>query len=594
MNQSASPISPSTPVLTYVVDLDESFKHLAYISLWIPVNGQEQTEIVFPVWTPGSYMLREYTRNIEKIAAQFYEGAGEPKSTEIPLHRDGKNRWFVQHQGRVGWLKIEYRLYCRENSVRTNWLDCDYGFLTGAATFPSVEGFSEQPIQVALNLPSTWQNTASSLKQIEVKPNRVIYQAANFDDLVDSPIVCGNFTCQSFESSGREHYLVHVNSDDLWNVDQVVQDVSKIVAKQHQFWPEVPYQAYWFLNLCTEAGGGLEHDNSTVLMCSRWAQRSRATYIDWLSLVSHEFFHTWNVRRLRPRTLMRYDYEAEQFFEELWIAEGITSYFDDLFVVRCGLFTPEEYLTRLSTTIQAVQSSHGRLVQDLANASWDAWVKHYRPDENTPNARISYYLKGCLVAWLLDARLRQASDDRTKLDDVMRQLWIRYHETGYTHDDFADIVEELGNSTIRQWLDQQLRSTTEFDFAPALEHFGLCFQPVVIDENTKADPKGWIGCETAPQDGKLMVRRVFRNSSADRAGLNVDDELISIGGYRITADSWTTRLNDSPLEKPLELLVSRRGKIRQLELICPPKPTHSWQLVANPTQDPSRLFTWIG
>ncbi|MFO0939648.1 MAG: hypothetical protein U0930_02655 [Pirellulales bacterium] len=599
-------------MLTYQVNLKDASHHLARITLWVPVDGQSLTEIVFPVWTPGSYMLREYTRNIESIRAVFCETqktsdtAGEQTSESISpitaqstllfqpveLGREGKNRWIIRHAN-AGVLQIDYVLYCRENTVRTNWLDVDYGFLTGAATFPWVEGRQDDAIRIELQLPDRWDNTACSLQLLEHSEAKVVYQASNFDELVDSPMVFGNFNTRTFEVGGRNHAIVHVGAENLWDQEKAANDLKTIVSEQHRFWKEIPYQSYWFLNLCCEAGGGLEHDNSTVLMCSRWAMRSRTSYVDWLSLVSHEFFHTWNVRRLRPKTLRYYDYESEQFFKELWIAEGITSYFDDLILARCGLCSTEEFLTRLSSTIQAVQNSPGRLVQDLANSSWDTWVKHYRPDENSPNSRMSYYLKGSLLAWLLDAKLRQHSVNQVSLDDVMRQLWQDYRETGYTHGDFAEIVEHLSSTEIRQWLDEQLESTEEIDFSPALKQFGLIFKPISSEDVAKKASKFWIGCETAFIDGRIVVRNLYRGSSADRAGINVDDELIALSGYRLTSETWPKRLEDWPLGTKLKMLVARRGKIRRLEIRMESKPTHNWELGIDSSANPSNLSAWL-
>jgi predicted metalloprotease with PDZ domain len=583
-------------MLTYIVDFADSSRHIANIALWIPLENVDAVELAFPVWTPGSYMVREYTRNIELIRASSCSEFLGAESSRKPLsmQREGKNRWLVDHDHTSGWVLVEYSLYCRENSVRTNWLESEYGFITGAATFPWVEGLAEEPINVTLKMPMHWADSASSLCKLPANDSEVHFVAKSYHDLVDSPIVCGNFQSRQFEVSQHRHVLVQVGADDLWNLDQAAQDVKKIVAKQHEFWREVPYESYYFLNLCTEAGGGLEHDNSTVLMCSRWAMRRRESYLNWLALVSHEFFHTWNVRRLRPRALMNYDYESEQFFEELWIAEGITSYFDDLLLIRSGLCTTEEYLARLTANIQAVQSAPGRLVQDLSGASWDAWTKHYRPDENSHNSRISYYLKGCLVAWLLDARVRQYSNNQLALDDIVRQLWCDYRHTGYTLEDFEDIVEALSSREIRQWLDTQVRTATELDLTIALKQFGLRFQQLPESEIAlKSVTKVWIGSESTPTEGKLYVRRVFRNSPSDRAGLNVDDELISFDGYRVTPDTWPSRLEVYEPDDQIELLISRRGKIRKLQIVLGRKPEHHWQLEVDPKTNPASLKQWL-
>lgn len=578
----------------YLVDFSQATRHLASVSLWIPTRDAAQLTLVFPVWTPGSYMVREYTKNIESLKTIGLDEHHQPLKHIIDITRQGKNRWVFTVDQRCPWLRIDYQVYCRENSVRTNWVERDYGFLTGASTFPYVLGRENESLELQLKLPQTWTDQATSLIEVEPTPlpvrsdvretseATVAYVATNFDELVDSPIVCGSFPIREFTVGNKPHYLANVAGDSLWDLDRAVSDMSTIVAEHHRFWGEVPYSRFWFLNLCTEAGGGLEHDSSTVLMCSRWTMRRRETYLNWLALVSHEFFHAWNVRRLRPRQLMQYDYEQEQFFEELWIAEGITSYFDDLCLVRTKLCTREEYLARLTANIQSVQNSPGRLVQDLASASWDAWTKHYRPDENTPNARISYYLKGAILAWLLDSQIQLHSQGKMNLDVLMRQLWQRYVHSGYSLDDFHNLLEKFTDRATRDWLVSHVRGTQELDLEPALKWFGLRFAEIENPQVEKSVAKVWIGSESTGTDGRLFVRRVFRNSPSDRAGLNVDDELISFDGYRVTPDTWPSRLEVYEPEQELELLVSRRGKILPLKIVMGHKPRHNWQLEVDP------------
>lgn len=584
--------------MRYAIRFTEPTHHVVEIELWIPWgdDGAPDMQLIFPVWTPGSYMLREYTRNIESISARAHSSVDGSVQETLVLSRSGKNRWNISRPSDPqSMVCVVYRLYCREMSVRTNWVERDYGFITGAATFPFVRGRETEPLELQLELPTNWRDVACALPQLERIGSRVRLLAGNFDQLVDAPLVCGNFDIREFEVGGRMHYLANVGGDQLWDLDRAVEDCKLIVASHQNFWGEVPYDSYWFLNLNTESRGGLEHDNSTVLMCSRWAMHRRESYLDWLALVSHEFFHTWNVRRLRPKQLMRYDYEQEQFVEELWIAEGITSYFDDLALVRSGLCTRDEYLARLSKTVQAVQASPGRLIQDLKNASWDTWTKHYRPDENSGNARISYYLKGAVVAWLLDVALRQSSQEAVTLEDVMRLLWQRHSQTGYTLHDFETIVEDLGSREIRDWLNARVREADEVDFDPALAWFGLQFK--AEDSAKKSNfAKVWIGSQSTGSEGKLIVRTVLRGSPSDRAGLNVDDELLALAGYRLSPETWPGHLEMFEPEQELEFLVSRRGKIVPLKITLGKKPPHNWELEVDPsasTPASSRLQSWL-
>ena len=581
----------------YEVSFREAEHHVVEIELWLQTQGATALEIVFPVWTPGSYMIREYARNVEQLSATAHEEVGSAESRPVPIEHLDKHRWLISTDG-CDCVCVRYRLYAREMSVRTNWVERDYAFLTGAAAFPFVRGREDRPVMVRLQLPHQWANVATSLvRKTGPTPQTVELWADNYDDLVDSPIVCGMLDITPFEVGGKEHYLVNCGGDDLWDSLRAVADIERIVAEHQQFWGVVPYDRYYFLNLITENGGGLEHDNSCVLMASRWAMRRREAYLNWLALVSHEFFHTWNIRRLRPRELMRYDYEREQYVSELWIAEGVTSYFDDLALVRCGLCTREEYLQRLSKNIATVQMAPGRNVQNLQDASWDTWIKHYRPDENTPNARISYYIKGMLVAWLLDVEIQRTTHRARNLDEAMRLLWHERLHSGYTLTEFAEIAERVAGTALGTWLSECVGGCDELDFEPALEWFGLRFK--TNDKPLKEGDKTgdvWIGSDSLGSEGRLWVRRVVRGSPSDVAGLNVDDELIALDGYRVDPSTWPDRLGLYRPGDAVPLTVSRRGKLIELPLRLGSKPHLSWQLEVSPTA-PSwaeeNLRTWL-
>lgn len=571
--------------VAYEVYFSESYQHVVEVRVWIKVVQDQPLEIAFAVWTPGSYMIREYSRNIEQLRASAHSGRDAPSSAELVVERIGKNRWSIP--GVIGSIVcVRFRLYCREMSVRTNWVERDYAFITGAATFPFVVGRADQPVSLQLHKPRDWQHVATSLCEVTKGPTLVELQAKNFDELVDSPIVCGQLAISEFEIGGKLHSLVTSGADHLWDLDKAAADTQTLVTEHQRFWGDVPYDRYLFLNLLTEGGGGLEHDNCCVLMASRWTMRKRESYLNWLALVSHEFFHVWNVRRLRPAALQSYDYEHEQYLRELWISEGITSYFDDLALVRTGLCTPEEYLQRLSKNILTVQTSPGRFVQSLADASWDAWIKHYRPDENAPNSRISYYLKGAVVAWLLDAQMQRQTAGVQNLDQAMRCAWKKYRKSGFTLDDFNEIVIELAGQSMRNWLQQHILQTVELDYTNALGWFGVRFRP----GNEKSKENGgektgnvWIGSESTPTEGRLYVRRVLRGSPSNLAGLNVDDELIALDGYRIAPDTWPDRLGAYQPGDELDLLVARRGKLLNLRIRLGRKPDCTWQLEVDPT-----------
>lgn len=581
----------SLPRICYDARINTVQQHTLDVDLWIDQCDSRSLEIVFPVWTPGSYMIREYSRNVEWLHAHWYMRQSSSNSSsklaaeKIPLEKTSKNRWKIKVPAQLaqGTICVCYQLYCREMSVRTNWIDRDFALITGAAAFPWVVGYESEPLLLRLQLPSHWPSMATSLQQLARQEDRYTMSADNYDMLVDSPIVCGQLHTRQFEEHAKQHQLVVVGSDELWDLDRAAADTQKLVAAQCEFWKDVPYEHYSFLNLLTETGGGLEHDNSSVLMASRWAMRKRETYLNWLSLVSHEFFHTWNVRRLRPSVLTKYDYEHEQYVRELWVSEGITSYYDDLFVLRTGLCTSDEYLQRLSKSIQSVQSSPGRLIQPLVEASWDAWIKHYRPDENSENSRISYYLKGALVAWMLDAQIRMATTNAYSLDDVMRRLWTRYRSGGFTLIQFEQLVAEVAGRSVQQWLLKNTYEAIELDYAQVLTWFGLRFKPGAIADGQSSSSRGLIGIDTTVAEGRLIVRRVIRGSPADLAGLNADDELIAFNGYRISPGDWQERFAMLNFGAGIELVISRRGKLTSLQFgPINQQDTSTWQLEFEP------------
>lgn len=557
------------PVMQYSIHFNDAPRHTIDVEMIVPTDGKSEVELMMPTWTPGSYLIREYARNIEEIRAfQISDGAA------LPLEKTDKNRWQVQTNSQPQ-IVVRYRLYCREMSVRTNWVEKDWALLTGAGTFLTIPDLQSRPHRVRLHLPDGWTEVATSLKTVSTQDAYTV-EAVNYDDLVDSPLLLGSLRLESVDVGGKPHRLATVADEHQWDTKKAATDMAKIIEQQQKFWGVAPYENYVFLNVAAESGGGLEHDNGCVLMTGRWQQKKRESYLGWLSLVSHEFFHAWNVRRLRPKVLKTYDYEREQLFDELWIAEGITSYYDDLFVARSGLMSPEEYLDRLSKTIGGMQGTPGRQVQNLVDSSRDAWIKLYRPDENSSNSRISYYVKGAVVAALLDAQIRLKTNGQRSLDDVMRRLWQDHLESGYTQADFNKIVQDIAGPEVVTWLENSIRTTDELDYTPLLNVYGLQFkQP---KQPVPGEPQEvYLGADASIADGRLTIKRIQRDSPAHKAGLNVDDEWIAINNFRIGSD-WNDRLSHYQPDTEIQVLLSRRGKLITLPVRLGTKPTANWKL----------------
>ncbi|MDA7858732.1 PDZ domain-containing protein, partial [Mariniblastus sp.] len=633
--------------LQYTVDLEDARNHYLTIKVVVPVVS-DTTELMMAVWTPGSYLVREYARNIDSMTVT----SGD---RELEFEKIRKNRWLVETKG-IKSFEVSYRLYCNEMSVRTNWVGNQYAMINGAPTFITVPDRLDQQHEVQLLLPRNWTRSATSLKSVGDNPHRFV--AENFDELVDSPIVAGNVSVYPFVVGGIEHQLVNVGESGYWDGTKAATDLKKIVEAHQEMWGVVPYDRYMFINMIVESGGGLEHDNSSVLMTSRWSFRDRGRYKSWLSLASHEFFHTWNIRRLRPKSLVTYDYENEVYTDSLWIAEGITSYYEDLALLRAGLLSRSEFLSRLSGDVEGVQRTGGRKLQSLKDSSYDAWIKYYRPDENSSNTRISYYSKGAVAAFLLDARIRKLTKGEKSLDDLMRKLFADYVTTGYTTDEFRAAASELAGEDLSDWFASVIDSTDELDYSD-IEAIGVIppYKKSATKATKESDKKEsdkkesdkkesdkkesdkkesdkkesdkkesdkkeegtkvlaglsglkdrlasavgvkartstsrgrpYLGFRTSAADGIVKVTSVKPNSPASDVGINIEDEVIAVNGFRITS-SVDSRLSQYEVGDELEILISRRGQLMTLNLTIGQLESSSYRLrfVSRPSKEQRR------
>lgn len=563
--------------IIYTLSFPEAQNHYVDVEARLPIEGRTALEVMMPVWTPGSYLVREYARHVEDLRATSESGQA------LPVVKVRKNRWQIGQLGGASAAVLRYRVYGREMSVRTNWIERDFALLNGAPTYMTlVDDAATRPHEVRIVLPAQWKAVYTALPAVEGRPQTFL--ASGFDLLIDSPMLLGDPRVERFEAGGKPHLLVDEGGGDLWSTAKAAADVQRIVETQLAFWGGPPYEQYLFLNVIAEARGGLEHLASTVLMTSRWTQRIRDDYLDWLRLVSHEYFHVWNVKRLRPVELGPFDYENENHTRSLWLAEGVTSYYDALLLHRSGLSTVDEYLEMLSEKLDRVQTTPGRLKQSLETASFDAWIEYYRPDENSPNTAISYYDKGALVAWLLDARIRMATGGKKSLDDVMRAAYAKFSgEQGYRTEAFYALASDTAGADLTGWFATAAGGTEELDFAPALEAFGLRFA-----DPKETEPRGWLGTTTDTQAGRVIIQRILRDSPAYTAGLNVGDELIAIGGYRVGPD-LQDRLRQYRPGTETEVLIGRRDRLVTLPIVLGTPPAEKWRLELDPKATPAQI-----
>ncbi len=568
--------------IRYTVSFPEPHTHYMEVTATAPTDGRPTIEMMMAVWTPGSYLVREFARNVEAVTAS----AG---GRALQVEKSDKNRWRVTTGG-ASTVTVSYRVYGREMSVRTNWIEESFSLVNGAPTFMTLADGVARPHEVALTPAAGWRRSMTGLEAMPGGDHR--YRAEDYDTLVDSPILVGNPAVYEFTVDGKRHYLVNEGEAGIFDGARAARDLEVLVAEQRRFWGQLPYDKYVFLNIISEASGGLEHKNSTVLMTSRWATRTRRPYLAWLELASHELFHAWNVKRLRPMELGPFDYENEVHTRSLWMAEGVTDYYADLLVHRAGLSTREEYLDALSTKIEELQTTPGRTVQSAELASFDAWIKYYRPDENSANVSVSYYTKGAVLAFLLDARIRRATSGARSLDDVLRAAYAQYAgPRGFTPDEFRQVAEQVAGTSLAGFWDDHVEGTDELDYADALDTLGLRFRPAA-----PGAARAWLGGTTRNDAGRLIVSQVRRGTPALAAGLNVDDEILAIDDFRVRADQMNTRLEQYRPGDTVTFLVARRDKLMRLEVTLGAEPPRAWRLEIDPgasDAETARLASWL-
>ena len=543
--------------------------------------------VMMPTWTPGSYLVREYARFVEDLSAATIDGE------QLAVKKIAKNRWLIGGASEsdnttkpaIGLRKVvTYRVYAHTMSVRDNYVDEDIAILIPAATFlTAIEKNSNKPASlsydVSFELPDGYKKVQSGLgSSASGKDNNFV--ASSYDVLVDTPFVFGDPALHQFEVGGISHTLANFGEDAVWNGKKSAADTKKIVDSTVNFWGQAPYENYVFLNVIGEGRGGLEHKNSTLVMTNRWKTRDREDYLGWLGLVSHEFFHTWNVKRLRPKGLGPFDYENEVYTESLWIAEGLTSYYDDLILYRAGLMEESEYLDALSKAIETVETTPGRKRQSLSDSSFDTWTKYYRKTDNSDNVHISYYSKGMVVGFLLDAEIRRLSKDKSNLDDVMRLMYQRFSE-GYEPKDFQVACEEKAGRSLNDFFANYVNGTTDLNYGPALSYYGLEFTSEDRDKKkTKISSGDEKPAETPPWLGVTLsgdlVSFVFAESPAGLAGISPGDEILAIDGYRTHLNDFEKHLGRYKASDSIEILLSRQGKLRKYSVTLAPEKKNQW------------------
>lgn len=579
------PTSKSRIVLDlhYQVAMPNPDSHLFEVMLRVWGWQASVLDLKMPVWTPGSYLVREYAKHLQEFSAHDQE------ERSLPWRKKSKNHWQVDTSG-VSEITARYRIFANELTVRTNHLDRTHGYFNPAALFFYIPGWEDNPSRVTVVPPQPEWQVTTPLQPVPKEPNT--FSVPDFDTLVDSPFEIGSHKSYYFEVDGREHELA------IWGrgnaqPSKIIPDIEKIIQVEAELFGGLPYDRYIFLlHLSAQGYGGLEHKNCCSLNYPRLGFRSQEQYNRFVQLVAHEFFHLWNVKRIRPKALEEFDYEGENYTTCLWFCEGATSYYDTLIPARAGIYDAKTFLQGMSKDVSRLMATPGRLVQPASESSWDAWIKLYRRDANSDNCQISYYLKGQMVCWLLDLRIRTRSGNSRSLDDAMRYLWQKFGiaEIGYTPEQLHEAIESVAREDLGDFFARYIDGTDELPFEEYLEPFGLKIK-------AKGEAMPFAGLNVQSENGKAIVKFVEIGSPAGQAGIDAGDELLAIDGLRTSAEQLAERLKDYQPGDTISMTVFHQDELVASSVtLGEPRPS-SYRIVPvkQPTPGQEKIFLgWLG
>jgi predicted metalloprotease with PDZ domain len=544
-----------------------------------------KVNIYMPVWAPGSYLIREFEKSVEQLSAI------DERGNSISFGKIRKNCWQFNSEKSKS-ITIKYKVYAFELSPRTSFIDQEHAYLSGSSIFMTVEGLESNPLLVRIKPFNSWKTCSVALPKLNDTPWN--YTAENYDELVDSPFEIGNHQVFSFISSGVKHDVAFFGTNNA-DTSILKKDMITVTTECAKVFGSHPCKYYLFIiQNVPSGGGGLEHKNSCTIQTNRWGYTNEKTYRGLVTLITHEYFHLWNVKRLRPNGLGPFNYNEENHTDLLYIAEGFTSYYEDLLTCRAGIISDRQFLDELAGNISYLENTPGNKFLSVASSSYDAWIKYYRSNENSNNSSISYYTKGTVVGAMLDLKIRSVTNGKFSLDDLMKGMYQKFAvdlNRGYSGDDFIQEVNQLTGKDFNEFFSKYIYSTDSIPYNEYFKSAGL-----TLTTNPKDLTTPWIGMNTSNSSGKLTVTSIDRNSPAWNDGINVNDEIIAINNVRIT-DDFQKQLNilNSPGET-IEILLSRAGLIKTISVKSTASPLLTFTLSKSPDRsemESSNYFKWL-
>ncbi len=556
-------VSAEQPSIRYSLGMPHPSTHLLEVEMaceHLPATI-DSIDILLPVWRPGRYVVLDFAGGIVGFSAVNEKGA------PLAWSKAGKATWRIRVKNSSS-MTLRYSVYANDFGLRTRGLNDEHAFIDGSAVFMYAEEFRSLSLTLRVKPFGSWHVTTG------LEGDGKNFIAPNYDYLVDCPLEIGNQKDFSFMVDGVPHVL-SIYGPGNWNADTLTRDIAKIVAAQKEFWGNFPYKRYVFMLHCMNSGGGgTEHINSTIMGSRPYIFKNADSYRGFLGLVAHEFFHTWNVKQLRPKGMHPYDYTRENYTEELWIAEGTTSYYEEVFLARCGFFTADKFLESVASSVQNDRQRPGNLNQSVADASYDAWVKYWKGGEQSNNYESDYYDKGSNISLLLDLEIRKRTGNANSLDDVMRAMYQRYplSGSGYTVADFRRVAEEFAGGTLEKFFGDYVYGTTPLPWEDVLGHAGL---QVVAKDSTK---KVWTGLGTSDAGDRTRVTRVIAGSPAYLAGIDLGDDVLALDGGRVRTADVTDRIAEHQPGDIVTLTLFHNDRLKEVKVTIGESPVPAYKI----------------
>lgn len=559
----------------YELRMENPNNHYFQVDMYLSDHKAKEVTVKMPVWAPGSYLVREFSKNVNLVKA--FDENGQP----LQVEKKTKNAWSIV-RGKAKEIKVSYEVYAFELTVRTSFLDATHGFVSGTGVFMYTEETKNKTGQLKVVPHASFKTISTALPVIAKGANGVTeYSYSDYDYLVDCPIEIGNQEVFTFDAAGVKHTVAMYGAGN-YDIPTLQRDMAKICEAATDIFGQNPNKDYTFIiHNVTQGQGGLEHINSTTLSVNRNTYKGNK-YKSFLSLVAHEYFHLWNVKRIRPFELGPFNYDEENYTTLLWVAEGFTSYYDELILLRAGFYDVNEYLGTLKSAINYVEGTPGSRIQPVAHASFDAWIKAYRTNENSANTTMTYYTRGGVIAAMMDAMIIKKFEGKKCLDHFLQTLYSKYFEKlgrGFTDKEFE---REFG-----AFLGEDVSTFfNDFIYGTKVPNYDQIFAPVGINVKNIGAAKASLGANVG---ANLVVRTVTSDSSAEAAGLSPNDEIMGINGFRATKALWDSQIAQMEVGGQAKILVSRDEVLMELTLVMQSAEKMEFEFSANQADEAVRL-----